>query len=87
MKNKTIHRHNSTLVRHTHPLHWHGSMIVAIAAILLTSFKCSGEMIRALHALPVHADVMSSVYMRDAETGHSAIIVNGFGRHATYSGM
>jgi hypothetical protein len=36
MKNKTLHRH-------AHPIHWHGSMIVAIVAILLTSLKCSTD--------------------------------------------
>ncbi len=75
-----------TLHRHTHPIHWHGSMVVAIAAILLTSFKCSGEMIRALHAVPTRAAVMDSVYLRDVETGHSPIILNIGTRHATASG-
>jgi hypothetical protein len=74
MKTKTTHKQ-------LHPIHWHGSMVVAIAAILLTSFKCSGEMIRALHAVPVHAEVMDSVYMRglrEAETGHSAMQLAGY---------
>jgi hypothetical protein len=75
-----------TLHRHLHPIHWHGSMLVAIAAILLTSFKSSGEMLRALHAVPVPAAVMDSVYMRDAETGHSPVILNLGARHATFSG-
>ena len=75
-----------TLHRHLHRIHWHGSMIVAIAAILLTSFKCSGEMIRALHAVPTQAAVMDSVYLRDVETGHSPIILNIGTRHATASG-
>ena len=63
-------------------------MLVAIAAILLTSFKCSGEMLRALHAVPVHADVMDSVDMRgvrDAETGHNVLMLSSV-RHATLSG-
>ncbi len=74
------------LHRHTHPIHWHGSMFVAIVAILLTSFKSSGEMLRALHAVPVHADVMDSVFLRDAETGHSPIILTTGVRHATFGG-
>ncbi len=69
-----------------HPMHWHTSMFVAIAAILLTSFKSSGEMLRALHAVPVHAAVMDSLYLRDAETGHAPIILNTGIRNAAYSG-
>lgn len=75
MKAKTLHRH-------THPIHWHGSMFLAIAALLLTSVKCSGEMIRALQAVPTHAAVMDSVFLRDVETGHSPIILNVALRHA-----
>lgn len=78
MKKKTLHRH-------THPLHWHGSMVVAIAAILLTSFKCSNEMMRALHAVPTPAPVMDSIFLRDAETGHPPIILS-ISRHAAASG-
>lgn len=80
MKTKTLHRH-------LHPIHWHGSMVVAIAALLLTSVKCSGEMLRALHSMPVRdASVMESVYLRDAETGHMPIILSSGVRHATFSG-
>jgi len=79
MKKKHLHRH-------LHPIHWHGSMFVAIMAILLTSFKSSGEMLRALHAVPVQAAVMDSVFMRDAETGHSPIILSVGSRNATFSG-
>jgi hypothetical protein len=61
-------------------------MFVAIAAILLTSFKTSGEMMRALQAVPVHADVMGSLHMRDVETGHNAIVLSSGIRHATFSG-
>jgi hypothetical protein len=75
-----------SLHRHLHPIHWHGSMFVAITAILLTSVKTSGEMIRALQAVPMHADALSSVYMRDAETGHAPIILSLGSRHATFSG-
>jgi hypothetical protein len=79
MKKKTLHRH-------THPIHWHSSMFVAIVAILLTSFKSSGEMLRALHAVPISSAVTDSLYMRDAETGHSPIILSSGMRHATLSG-
>jgi len=79
MKRKNLHRH-------LHPVHWHSSMFVAIAAILLTSFKSSGEMLRALHAVPIHAEVMDSIYMRDAETGHSPIILSTGLRNPSLSG-
>lgn len=78
MKNKNLHRHQ-------HPIHWHGTMVVAIAAILLTSFKCSNEMLRALRAVPVQPAVMDNVYMRDVETSHNPIILNIGTRHATAS--
>jgi len=84
--NKNKHMKSKSLHRHLHPIHWHGSMYVAIAAILLTTVKCSGEMIKALHAVPVHADVMNSVFMRDAENMHLAVILNSGVRHATNSG-
>ncbi len=62
-------------------------MFVAIAAILLTSFKSSGEMIRALQGtVPLHIAVMDSVHLRDAETGHSPIILNVGIRQASLSG-
>lgn len=79
MKTKTLHRH-------LHPVHWHGSMYVAIAAILLTSLKSSGEMIRALHAVPVHASIMDNTFLRDAENIHLPVILNNGVRHATQSG-
>jgi len=75
-----------TLHRHLHPVHWHGSMFVAVVAILLTSFKSSGEMLRALHAVPIRAAVVDSVYLRDAETGHMPIILSTGLRRATFSG-
>lgn len=78
MKKRTVHRH-------AHPIHWHGSMFVAIAAILLTSVKCSSEMMRALHAVPTPAPVMDSVFLRDAETGHPPIILS-VSRNASASG-
>lgn len=78
MKKQNLHRHQ-------HPIHWHGSMLVAVAAILLTSVKCSSEMMRALHAVPTPNPVMDSVYLRDAETGHPPIILNVV-RRATAGG-
>lgn len=60
-------------------------MYVAIAALLITSIKCSGEMLRALHAVPVHADATSSLVLRDAETGHTPIVFS-IGRHAAVTG-
>lgn len=78
--------HNQNLHRHTHPIHWHGSMLLAIAALMLTSFKCSDEMLRALRAVPTPPAIMDNIYLRDAETGHSPIILNLGGRHAAYSG-
>jgi hypothetical protein len=75
----------NTLHRQIHPIHWHGSMFVAIVAILLTSVKCSSEMMRALHAVPTPAPVMDSVFLRDAETGHTPIILE-VGRRATAGG-
>ena len=74
---------NAHLHRHQHPIHWHGSMVLAVLALLITSFKCSDEMIRALRAVPVHAAVLDNVYMRNVETGHSPIILNIGIRHAT----
>jgi hypothetical protein len=79
MKKKTLHRN-------THPFHWHGSMLVAIAAILLTSVKCSSEMLRALQALPTPPALIDSTFLRDAETGHSPIILEIGTRHSTASG-
>lgn len=79
MKTKTLHRH-------LHPIHWHGSMVVAIAALLLTSLKCSSEMLRAMQALPTSAAAMDTVFLRDAETGHPPIILSVGIRHASASG-
>jgi len=73
----------NALHRHRHPIHWHGSMFLAIAALLLTSFKCSDEMLRALRAAPVHAAVFENIHLRDVETGHNPIILNIGTKHAT----
>ena len=79
MKTKSSHRH-------LHPIHWHGSMIVAVAALLITSFKCSNEMLRALHAVPTPPAITDNIYLRDAETGHTPVILNLGTRHATVGG-
>lgn len=78
MKHKQLHRHQ-------HPVHWHGSMIVAIAALLLTSVKCSSDMLRALQAVPLHPAAMDSVFLRDAETEHPPIILSSGLKHAAAS--
>jgi len=88
MKNKKFFRkiRKTISANILHPTHWHVSMVVAVAAILLTSFKSSGEMMRALHGtVPVHAAVMDNVHLRDAETGHAPIILN-VARHVASSG-
>ena len=74
------------LHRHQHPIHWHGSMIVAIAALLLTSVKCSSEMLRALQAMPIRVSTTDSIFLRDAETEHPPIILNTVLKHAVASG-
>ena len=79
MKTKTLHRH-------IHPIHWHGSMVVAIAALLITSVKCSSEMLRALQAVPAPAAITDNTFLRDAETGHQAVILSAGPRRATASG-
>lgn len=68
MKTKTMHRK-------LHPIHWHSSMFVAIAALLITSLKSSSEMIRALQAVPIHVDLNTSVFLRDAENPHTPVIL------------
>lgn len=68
MKKQNLHRNR-------HPIHWHSTMFVAVAAILLTSLKCSSDMMRALHAVPTPSPIMDSVIMRDDETEHSPIIL------------
>lgn len=75
MKTRNLHRH-------LHPIHWHTSMFVAIAALLITSLKCSGEMIRALQAAPVQATAFDAVYLRNSETQHEPVVFT-IGRHAS----
>jgi hypothetical protein len=79
MKKKTLHRHQ-------HPVHWHSSMVVAIAALLLTSVKCSSEMLRALQAVPTQPATMDSVFLRDAETEHPPLIFNTEFKHTIATG-
>jgi hypothetical protein len=78
---------NKTL-RHRHPIHWHSSMYVAIAAILLATLKTSGELTKCLeHQLPATAasSMMSSIFQREAENLHMPVILNSGIRHATAS--
>lgn len=77
------------LHRHLHPIHWHGSMYVAIAAILLATVKSGSELTRALeHQLPPSANssMMSSIFQREAENLHLPVILSSGIRHATFSG-
>ncbi len=53
-----------------HPVHFHLGLYLALAAILVTAAKSSGEMIRSLYALPVHDTVVSDTHLREAETLH-----------------
>jgi hypothetical protein len=81
MKTKTL--------RHRHPIHWHTSMYMAIAAILLATIKSGGEMSRSLeHHTPVAAisSIMSATVQREAENLHLPVILNSGIRHATFSG-
>jgi hypothetical protein len=78
-----------TLHRHIHPIHWHGSMYLAIAAILLATIKSSGDLTRALeHQVPVAAtsSMMSSIFQREAENLHLPVILSSGIRHATLGG-
>jgi hypothetical protein len=82
MKTKTLHRHR-------HPIHWHGSMYVAIAAILLATTKTSGELMRSLeHHAPATSisALVSSTFQREAENLHLPVILSSGIRHATFSG-
>ncbi len=80
MKTKTLHRH-------IHPVHWHASMLLAIAAILVTATKTSGEMLRSLSGVTAaHNVVISSLELRDAETVHAVVMLGGRSRLASNSG-
>lgn len=75
--------------KHFHPIHWHGSMYVAIAAILLATLKTSGELTRCLeHQVPAvtTTSMMSSIFQREAENLHLPVILSSGIRHATLSG-
>jgi hypothetical protein len=75
-------------LRHRHPIHWHGSMYVAIAAILLATLKTSSELTKCLeHQLPATAasSMMSSIFQREAENLHLPVILSSGVRHATMS--
>ena len=85
IKNKIMSK-AKTLHRHLHPVHWHGSMIVAIAALLITALKTSDELLKALPAPVAHTDSLGSVELRNAETVHSSFAIGGLVRHATVGG-
>lgn len=78
MKTKTLHRQ-------LHPIHWHGSMYLAIAATLLAATKTSTDMLRYLQQTPASANLLNSLYLRDAENLHNPVIFNSM-KHATLSG-
>ena len=77
LKKKTLHRH-------LHPIHWHGSMILAILAILLTATKASGELLNQLEHSTVNSAAITSTFLRDAETRHTPVLV-GFARNITHA--
>ncbi|HUB92934.1 MAG TPA: hypothetical protein VMB52_00330 [Verrucomicrobiae bacterium] len=79
MKSRTLHRK-------LHPIHWHSSMLLAVAAILLTSIKCSSGMLRALQAVPTPNVIAQDIFLRDPETEHTPIIIDVGTRHAAASG-
>jgi hypothetical protein len=70
-----IYKHKT--LRHRHPIRWHSSMYLAIAAILLATLKTSGELTRCLeHQLPATtaSSMMSSTFQREAENLHLPVI-------------
>ena len=70
MKTKKSHQH-------IHALHFHGSMLVAIVAILVAATKTSSEMTRSLTSVaPVHSTVVGSLEMRHTETAHQPVMVS-----------
>jgi len=79
MKTKTFHKHLRTI-------HWHGSMLLAIGALLITATKTSSEMLTFLQATSTHAATSSQAF-REAETVHSSLAFGGYVRHASVSGQ
>ncbi|MFA5004117.1 MAG: hypothetical protein WC498_02465 [Candidatus Saccharimonadales bacterium] len=80
MKTKTKNLH-----RQIHPIHWHGSMFVAIAALLITATKSSSDMLRFLNQTTAQANLLNSLYLRDAENIHLPVILVA-SRHTPVAG-
>jgi len=83
MKKHTAHRQT---LRNRHPIHWHGSMYLAIAAILLATVKSSSELTRALEqqvASTANSSLMSNIFQREAENPHLPVILTSGIRHAS----
>lgn len=78
-----------TLHRHIHPIHWHGSMCLAVTAILLATLKTGGELSHSLqnhHAAEFTGSVISNTVQREAEKLHLPVILSSGIRNATFSG-
>jgi len=76
---------NKTIPQHIRRVHLHAGLLIAIAALLLTSFKSSEEMLRVLRAVPVSSTSFEDVRVREAETDHAPVIVS-LSRHAVVAG-
>ena len=77
----TKHKKNHSFLGHSllmHPLHFHFSMGVALAAVFVTAGKSSGHAFNTMsHIAPMHgAYSLSSMHVRDAETLHGHIITS-----------
>ncbi|TAH35187.1 hypothetical protein EYC59_02585 [Candidatus Saccharibacteria bacterium] len=78
---KTKKRHS-----HIHPIHLHGSLLLAAATMLVLATKTSSEMARSLHGVvPVNTTVAHTVELREAETRHDPVMVS-MTHIASYSG-
>ncbi len=75
-----------SLHHHIRRLHIHGSVALSVAALLLTSVKCSSEMLRALEAVPMHTAVVDNVFLRDAERENMPVIMHLGPRVTSYGG-
>ncbi len=86
LKNKNMTKYKSNKKHHSflgqrlliHPLHFHFSMGVALAAVFVTAGKSSGHAFSvASHMAPAQAAYsISSMHVRDAETLHGHIITS-----------
>lgn len=80
MKTKKLHRN-------LHPVHWHGSMYLAIAAILVSMTKTSHDMLKYIEQAPVQqVNAYNDIYLREAENIHMPVLLASGIRHATLSG-